>query len=221
MTTDTTNTTPTSSILVHTVAQTATEGFEPVTVGTRATVDKETGKQRIIPADQRTRSIVIPTLSVDSLPSKFQMLILDTLRSVAKTQLSSLWEADSMLKEVPANIWNVDSLLAFAAREAESKRLTKAGLHYWFETSQLHKVLAAKNNSKLTAEWQANIVGLSAPNCTMSETACDAIIATLLKPSLADDADSFMGQQIIAKLQRRIETLRKQLEEVSLEALDI
>ena len=220
-TTDGVSTMTTNVLTVSTVAQLATAGFEPVTVGTRATKDPETGKQRIIPADQRTRSIVIPELAVDSVPSKFQMLILECLRSTAKAQLSALWEADDALREVPANIWSVDSLLMFAAREAESKRLTKAGLHYWFEASELNKILTAKNNPKLLADWQAKIIGLSAPNCIMSEAECDAIIGTLLKPALADDADSFMGQQIIAKCQKRIDTLRKQLEEVSLEALDI
>jgi hypothetical protein len=210
-----------TTLTVHTIAQAAQAGFEPVTVGTRATIDKETGKKREIPADQRTRSIVIPELQVDSVPSKFQMLVLDALRNTAKAQLSALWEADANLREVPAAIWTVDSLLAFAAREAESKRLTKAGLHYWFEASQLNKLLIAKNNPKVTADWQTKIVGLSAPNCTYSEAECNAIIATLLKPALSEDADSFMGQQIIAKLQRRIEALRKQLDEVSIEELEL
>lgn len=211
----------TNTIIVHTIAQIAQAGMEPVTVGTRATIDKETGQKRIIPADQRTRSIVIPELKADGIPSKFQMIVLDALRDTAKAQLSSMWESDAALREVPANVWTVDALLMFAAREAESKRLTKAGLHYWFEASKLNALLTAKGNAKTMADWQSKVVGLSAPNCTYSEAECNAIIATLLKPALSDDAESFMGQQIIAKCQRRIETLRKQLEEVSLEELDL
>ena len=215
------DTTNGATLQVHTIAQVALKGYEPVTVGTRATVDKETGEKRTIAADQRTRSIIIPELQVEGIPSKFQMIVLDALRNAAKAQLSAMWEADANLRTVPANVWNVDALLMFAAREAESKRLTKAGLHYWFEASKLNAVLTSKGNAKVTAEWQAKIVGLSAPNCTYSEAECNAIIATLLKPTLADDAESFMGQQIIAKCQKRVETLRKQLEEVSLEEIDL
>lgn len=214
-----------TTLQVHTIAQVAAQGskMEPVTVGTRATKDEQ-GNKRVIPADQRTRSILIPELAVDSVPSKFQMLLLDTLRTVAKAQLSALWDADSMLREVPDNIWNVDALLAFAAREAESKRLTKASLHYWFEASKLAAALRAKdaaNGTKMYADWQAKIVGMSAPAMTASEAECNAIINTLSKDAFADDAESFIGQQIIAKCAKRIEALRKQLEEVSIEEFDV
>lgn len=213
--------TPVAMLPVHTIAQVALAGTEPVTVSTRATVDKDTGKKREIPADQRTRCIVIPELSVDGIPSKFQSIVLDALRNTAKAQLSALWEADPMLREVPAAIWTVDSLLMFAAREAESKKLTKAGLHYWFEASQLNKLLTAKGNAKLTADWQGKIVSLAAPSVTMNEAECNAIISTLQKPALIEDAESFIGMQIIAKLQKRIDALRKQLDDVTLEELEI
>lgn len=214
-----------TTFTVHTIAQVANPSskMEPVTVGTRATKDAD-GNKKIISADQRTRSILIPELHASDLPSRFQMYVLDALRNTAKQQLSSLWDADSMLKEVPANIWSVDSLLAFAAREAESKRLTKASLHYWFEASQLAAVLRAKdaaNETKLYADWQAKIVGMSAPAMTASEAECNAIINTLAKETLSEDAESFIGQQIVAKCVRRIDALRKQMDEVSIDELDI
>jgi hypothetical protein len=213
--------TMTTTLTVSTVAQTATagSGMEPVTIGTRATKDPETGKARTIPADQRTRSILIDELQVSDVPSKFQMLILDTLRDVAKAQLSSLWDADPDLRIVPASIWSVDSLLMFAAREAESKRLTKAGVALWFASSELHSLLTAKNDAKLLKQWESKIIGISAPALTYSESECEAILKTLAK--FDGDSDSAMGMQLIAKLQKRLETLRTQSADVGIAELEI
>jgi len=206
-------------LAVSTVAQIAPKGFEPVTVGTRATTDKETNKKKEIPADQRTRSIIIPELQVDGLPSKFTSLVLDTLRTIAKDQLASMWKAEPMLREVPANVWSVDALLMYAAREAESKRLSTASIAEWFKSSQLAAKLATMDNKDLANIWQSKLEKLSPAVITMNEKDCEAIINTLSK--FPDDMESLIGSQLIIKAQKRIATLQAQLAEVSLDEIEV
>lgn len=197
---------------VSTIAQVATKGFEPVTIGTRATVDKETGKKREIPADQRTRSVLIPELEVHGVPSKFQSIVLDALRNIAKQQLAALWDADKMLHEVPANIWSVDALLMYAARESESKRLSKDSIAAWFATSDLRARIMEKHNEALYKKWEARMLHCSAPSLQFNIEECEVVIKTINNSE--DDAESIIGVQIIAKCEKRIEMLRKQSEEI-------
>ena len=203
---------------VFTVAQIEKPGFEPVTTGTRATKNAD-GTKKVIAADQRTRSILIPVLSIMDVPSKYQMFLLDGIRKTAKAQLSAMWEADANLREVPANVWSVDALLMYAAREAESKRLTTASVTDWFNGSNLCAAISKKNDEKLLKAWTARVVGLAAANLDYNEQDCETILKMLQK--FEDDADTLIGQQLVHKLNKRIATLRKQLEEVALEEFDI
>jgi hypothetical protein len=189
--------------------------MEPVTIGTRATKDPETGKARVIDATNRTRSILIPCLQVPDVPSRFTMFVLDALRKVAKAQLSALWEETPTLKEVSPAIWSVDALLMFAAREAESKRLSKDTVTAWFESSHLAILLATKD-AKVAASWKARIIGLAAPSITLNTAECDKTIAAIAKND--DDAQSMIGAQLIAKLAARVKAM--QVQEVELEDLE-
>ena len=81
-------------------------------------------KDEKLPADQRVRSILIPTLDISEVPSKFSVFVAGALYATARDQLASLWKDDANIKETDSALFTVDGLLAFASRESESKRLT-------------------------------------------------------------------------------------------------
>jgi hypothetical protein len=119
-------------VQVSTVRQTLTKEQKltswVVIAGTRQTTDKETGKKKEIPEDQRVRSIITPLPDVSALPSKFSVFVSGCLMEVAKAQLSAIWQDFPMVKEVESSLFTTDGLLAFASRESESKRLTGASI---------------------------------------------------------------------------------------------
>lgn len=201
----------TAVLQVFTTPQKPAERFELVRVDAR-NGKNEDGTKRIIAQADRTRCIIIPELSVEGVPSKFQAMILQALRDTAESQLRDLWTADSTLREVPAAIWTVDSLLLYSSRVAESRRLTKAGLELWFNESQLCKRVMATGNAKLLAEWKSRILGMAAPACTLAESQCTAIIVTIAKDET--DADSAIGMQLIEKLNKRIEGCKAEQAEI-------
>ena len=90
----------------------------------RATVDKATGKKKEISAAHRTRSILVPEFLIEGVPGKFEDFIRSQLASVAKQQLSALWEETPSISETPAELWTTDSLLVYAARNSETQRLS-------------------------------------------------------------------------------------------------
>jgi len=202
-------------IQVSSVPATAVaEGFEQVQVNRRDS--KENGT---VPQAERCRAIVIPELQVSDVPSKFQMLILDALRNAASAQLAAFWKDAGWpgLSQVPAAVWTVDSILMFAARDAESKRLSKESVLAWFKASKLFAFLASKNNAKLSANWEKRILSLSAPKVDLSEDQCNVTLATIGK--FDEDATSMIGAQLVAKLAARIKKLAE--EEMELEGLTI
>src|SRR5574343_1657077 len=85
---------------------------------------KET-KGETLADSQRQRAILIPEFSVADLPSKWIMFATQQLAEIARAQLAELWKLHgNELREVHASLFTVDSLLAYASREAESRRLT-------------------------------------------------------------------------------------------------
>lgn len=77
-----------------------------------------------IPVSQRVRSILIPELEVAAgVSSKFQSLLLDSLRRLAREQLGVLRKSGCPT-EVHSSLFTVDGLLEFYAREVESTRLS-------------------------------------------------------------------------------------------------
>jgi hypothetical protein len=205
-------TTP-ATLPVFTTPQTCTAPMELVRVNARNGKNEDGSRREVLAAD-RMRCIVIPELTVDGVPSKFQSIILDALRRTAKAQLDSLWTAEPMLRTVQAAIWSVDSLLLFAARETESQRLTKQNCADWFDSSKLAARLMTKGDAKLLAQWKETICGMAAPTIATSEKQCNAIIATIGKDD--SDSESLIGAQIINKLAKRIASLNVQ--ELELEA---
>lgn len=191
---------------VFTVPQRCDAQHELVAANTRAS------NGVTIAAADKMRCIIIPQLAVDNVPSKFQSLVMDALRRTAKKQLDAMWKKEPQLRSVPAAVWSVDSLLLFAAQEAESTRLTKANCEDWFIASQLCSHLMQQNNVKKYESWKARILSLSAPVIAMNSEQCTITIAAIGK--FDEDASTLIGGQMIAKLQARIEALAKANEEI-------
>jgi len=177
-------------------------GFVQLTAGTRAT------KGKVIPADQRSRSIVIPELT-PQVERKFLSLVIDALYQAGEDQLRALWK-ESDPKESDSTLWTEDSLLAFANRQAESKRLNGDTILAWYEDSAIRAAMIKAGGEKRAAAVLARLQNLAAPQPSYSLEQCQSAIVLL-----ADDAASDMGRTLILKLQRiieRIESDRKALE---------
>lgn len=177
-------------------------GHVQLTAGTRAT------KGKVIPAEQRSRSIVIPELT-PAVEKKFFSLVLDALYQAGEDQLRALWR-ESDPKESDATLWTEDSLLAFANRQAESKRLNGDTILAWYEDSSIRTAMLAAGGEKRAAAVLARLQNLAAPQPSYSLEQCQSAIVLL-----AEDADTDIGRTLILKLQRiieRIEADRKALE---------
>lgn len=177
-------------------------GFIQLTAGTRAT------KGKVIPADQRSRSIVIPELAL-TVERKFFTLVIEALYSAGEDQLRALWK-ESDPKESDSALWTEDSLLAFANRQAESKRLNGDTILAWYEDSAIRAAMLKAGGTKRADAVLARLQNLAAPQPSYSLEQCQSAIVLL-----ADDAVSDMGRTLVLKLQRiieRIEADRRALE---------
>lgn len=203
-----------SMLAVSTIAQVAPQGYETIIASTR-----ETKKTGTISEENKRRSIVVPEYSLQGLavPSKFESILLTQIREIAKSQLSELWENDANLREVPAAIWTIDSLLMYAARKAESTRLTSAGVEAWYEASNLAKRVASTGNAAVIKDWKLLICGLAAPNLAANLrytiAQCDTLLVSISKSD--DDAESTIGKQLLTKITRHQEAMRKALQDVA------
>lgn len=179
-----------------------TAGFIQLTAGTRAT------KGKVIPVDQRSRSIIIPELT-PQVEKKFLSLVIDALYQAGEDQLRALWK-ESDPKESDSTLWTEDSLLAFANRQAESKRLNGDTIQAWYEDSAIRASMIAAGGTKRADAVLARLQNLAAPQPSYSLEQCQSAIVLL-----ADDAASDLGRALILKLQRiidRIEADRRALE---------
>lgn len=109
-----------ATIIVSSVAPTKiAAGFVPVIARTRG------AKGVVIAPENKLRAIEIIEPDVSGLPSKFTEFVRAQLAVIAVAQLQELWKQQgSSLRETDSSLWTTDGLLAFAAREQESKRLT-------------------------------------------------------------------------------------------------
>lgn len=198
----------TRTLTVFTTPQACKPGFELVAASTKSSEGKQ------VATENRMRCIVIPELVVDNVPSKFQSLVMDALRRTAKAQLAAMWKNEPSLQSVPAAVWSVDNLLLFAAKQAEGTRLTKENCLEWFLQSKLcaHLMNGEGATPKKYEDWKARIVGLAAPVLQLNEGQCTVTIAAIGK--FDEDAASPMAAQMITKLQRRIDDMQRQNEEI-------
>ena len=205
---------PTLKLTVTTVpAASAGKGFLQITANTRAT--KVDGVKKEIPADQRSRSIIIPEFA-PNVSSKYVGIVVSALREVAKEQLAQQWKAEPMIREVDAVLYTEDSLLLFAAREAESKRLSAVSILAWYEQSALKKYIdGQKYNEKSLAAFLASLENLAAnvlsPKHYNEEKALKRIA---LLGKFEEDTEHEVCKALIAKLASYCEDIKAGREEI-------
>lgn len=181
-----------------------TGGHLAIVANTRET------KGKVISTANRLRAIQIPEFDLNALPSKFAVFVSSMLESVARAQLATIWQKEgSNLREVSASLFTVDSLLAFASLEAESKRLTK--------TSVLAAIsdflLTLKESSRLLAS--GIVASMAAPAKTGNEKQCAALAAKLetwleQNDDSIDDTTKTILFSVTAKLLERANELKAQ-----------
>ena len=198
-----------SMIQVSTVRQTLTKEQKAthweVFTGTRQTTDKETGKKKEIPEHMRVRSIIVPVPDVSALPSKFSVFVSRCLMDVSKSQLAAIWEDKPEVNEVAASLFTTDGLLTFAAREAESKRLTGATI----KTAVASFIPTV--HEKKQAEALDILVNMAAATKTATEKQC-----VLLQPKFSEwvktqsEEKNPVAHLVLEKMLEHIETKRQE-----------
>lgn len=205
-----------TKLQVFTVIPVATKGFVPVTARTRMGKDKKE-----IPADQKSRSILIAELT-PNVDSKYAKFVTDALYSAAKNQLEDQWEKDPQLKEVDAALYTEDSILAYWATKAESKKLTAESIAAWFEESALKKSFVAKYSAAQISKFAKELQHISAPVLSSdiyNEEKALKRIATL--GSCEEDAENDIVAAMIRKLTAYVDRIRKVREEIgSVDSID-
>lgn len=174
-----------------------------------STARRSTKENKVAEAD-RYRAIFIPELSVSEsgIPGKFATLVLDALRATATKQLAAMWEdATDGLTEVPAEVWGVDSLLAFADRVSQSQRLTKETIADWYKGSIIGKK-AHDKGPKVFSKYEEGFTGIAGA-VTFSEEKCTQLLALLAKES-----DCWQVTTMRRKLSERLEKLAEELADV-------
>jgi hypothetical protein len=160
-----------------------------------------------IPADQRSRSILIPEFT-PNVSSKYTSLVVAALSEGAKTQLAAQWEAEPMLREVDDALYTEDAILGYLAREAESKKLSAIAINAWYEQSELRKEMLPKYNEAQIKKFAQQLENIAAPVPSYTEEAALKRIVSLGKHER--DAEHEVCAQMIAKLNRHVESMRKQ-----------
>lgn len=211
-----------SMLTVSTVpATTVQAGYLQVTANTRAVTDKETGIKKEIRIEERSRSIIIPEFSIDA-PSKFVSLITGALHSLAIQQLKETWKNDPDVKQVTAASYTLDSLLLYAAREAESKKLNSASILAWWDSSDLRRDMQQRYSPAQLKRFVLSLENIAAPVLSAEfyneEKALKRIVTLATHPA---DAENPIVIQMIAKLQRYIDRIVAQREAIgSIEEID-
>jgi hypothetical protein len=183
---------------VFTTPTGAPDGFEIVSTSARET--PKTGK---IAECDRYRGIHVTTYVVPGVPAKYEAILLDAVRDTAKAQLAELWKADSTLREVAADLFSIDGILAYAAREAESKKLKTETVVAWFEQSAAReRIVKAGANVKTYAELFAKV---AAPVMDHTEDDLRTLEVMLMKDDR--DAASLIGAQMLVKIRARVAKL--------------
>lgn len=188
-------------------ATTVPAGMLQVTARTRATTDKTTGEKTAIPLDQRSRSIIIPEFSIDA-PSKFISLISEALGKLAQQQLDAAWTADPDLRSVTAASYTLDSLLLYAARETESRKLNATTILEWWNSSALRTQFMARYKPAQIARFQLELANIAAPVLSAQFYNEDKALRRIVTLATFDaDAAHPVVIQMIAKLQRYVDRL--------------
>jgi hypothetical protein len=199
-------------------AATVPAGKVQITARTRAMKDKETGKAKEIPADQRSRSVLIDELT-PAVSKKYLNIVCAALYETAKQQLDALWVANPLVREMDSALMTEDALLAYAARESESKKLTGEAIVLWWNQSELKKELSKKATDAQLARLVGELKNIAAPTPDYNEEKALKRIATL--GTCESDTEHDVCAAMISKLQRIIDKIRAEREAIgSTEELD-
>ena len=182
-------------------------GFVPVIASTRG------AKGVVIPEAQKCRAIVVADYDASGLPSKFTEFVRAQLAVTAVAQLQELWKSQGdALKSVDSSLFTTDGLLAFAARQQESKRLTADSI-----TSAVAEFVATCDLFKHDAARKAGaevLASMAAPAKKGNErqlfALAEKLAAYLATPREDGEEHNPLLSSIIAKLTDKAEELKAQ-----------
>lgn len=201
------NTTPAVITVTSVPAASVPAGKLQVTARTRKGKD---GKE--IPAAQRSRSIVIPEFQ-PSVNSKYVSIVVAALTATAKAQLEQQWEANPDIREVQAALYTEDSLLLFAAREAEGAKLSAERITEWWQQSALRAEMATKYNETQLAKFLKELENIASPG--MSAYNEEKALKRMVSLARFDaDANHVTVIQMIARLDGYVKRIQQQREEL-------
>lgn len=192
----------TSMLTITTIpapAATVPAGMFQTTATARAT------KGKIIPADQRSRSVVHPQWE-PTCEDKYKFHIVAALAAAAKDLLTEVWREQGDPKEIDSALLTEDALLAYAARTAESKRLSGDAITTWYAESAIRADMIAAGGEKQAAAVLARLQNLASPSPKYSLAQARAAIV-----ALEGDADTDTGASLIAKLAKHIASLEAEM----------
>lgn len=193
-------------------ATTVPAGKIQITARARAGKDKD-GKKTEIAAANRSRSILIDELK-PAVSDKYLHLVTAALYETAKQQLDAQWTADANIKETDSALYIEDGLLAYAARERESKKLTGDAIVAWWNQSELKKGLVAskKYTEKQIGQLVEQLKNIAAPTPDYNEEKALKRIATLGMHE--SDTEHEVCAAMISKLQRIIDKIKAEREKI-------
>lgn len=155
-----------------------------------------------IPAEHRSRSIVIPEFAPTGVPSKFHQHVITLLTNAAREQLAALWAKNPELREVQAASFTEDGILAYLSAEAESRKLSAdkiaSELAAFFATIAEDRREAAKTIlcSFAGTKHQGGIKQLESLHSKVSDW------------HDTQDEESTIVSSLLTKMQKRIDELR-------------
>lgn len=210
----TTETSPITMVPVSTIAPAITD--KELATSKRVVISARRNKPKDgpeLPADQKARFIVVPELSVPSVPSAFTSLVLDTLYTIARDQLDSLWRDNPQLSEVPQALFSVDSLLMYQAKRAEGGRLNTDSIAAWFKGSTLAGRIAKMPEAQIPAtmkKYGAGFAKIAAPLINLSVKEMRDLLDLLNKEA---DQEATILRQMAARMRNRIAEIQQMQEE--------
>ena len=193
-------------------AATVPAGKIQVTARARAGKDKD-GKKTEITAANRSRSVLIDEFR-PAVSNKYVNIVCAALYETAKQQLDAQWTADANIKETESTLYTEDALLAYAARESESKKLTGDAIVLWWNQSELKKSLvsSAKYSDKQLGALVEQLKNIAAPTPDYNEEKALKRIATLGMHEADMEHDVCIA--MIAKLQRILDKIKAEREKI-------
>lgn len=174
-----------------------------------------------IPADQKSRSILVPEFT-PNVSSKYASIVVSALTQTAIAQLSEQWKQDPLIRETDSALYTEDALLLYAAREAESKKLSGASIIAWFDESDCKKVVFANANEKQRKRFLASLENIAAPTLSAEHYNEERALKRIVTITASEtDAEHPVVQQMVTRLTNYVNALRKAREEIGdVEELD-